>query len=197
MGAWVRQSNVTENDRDLVLVDRLLAGDSTACDELVHRHQRYVFTIALRVLNDDADAQEVTQDVFMKAFKSLPSFQRTAKFTTWLYRIATNQAISKRRRKRPVTTQVEDYHASSGEHDSLQAMAGEERQVYIKQALAQLTAEDASLITLYYLEEMTLAEISEILKQDASNLKVRLHRARKRLANKLQSLLATEVTSLL
>jgi len=197
MGAGARQSSVTENDRDLVLVNRPVGGDSTACDELVRRHQSYVFTIALRVLNDEADAQEVTQDVFMKAFKSLHRFEGTAKFTTWLYRIATNEAISRRRRKRPSTTPVEEYHTGTSGHESLQALASEERQVYLQQALALLQGEDAALITMYYLEELTLAEIGAIVGQEAGNLKVRLHRARKRLAKQLHVLLATEVTSLL
>lgn len=86
--------------KDLYFIDKIIAGDTESYAIIVNRHKDMVFTIVNRILRSREDAEEIAQDVFLKAFQSLQKFKREAKFSTWLYRIAYNTAISKTRKKK-------------------------------------------------------------------------------------------------
>ncbi len=88
-----------ENCNDNPLIDLVLGGDNSAFAGLVSRHKNMVFSIALKILQNREDAEEVARDSFMKAFKSLCSFEKKSKFSTWLYRIVYNAAITRTRKK--------------------------------------------------------------------------------------------------
>src|SRR5690349_1965238 len=88
------------NDADLLIIDRILAGEQQLYATLVERHKRFAFTIALRILENRPEAEEAAQDAFIKAFHHLAGFNRQAKFSTWLYRIAFNTAVSYKRKRR-------------------------------------------------------------------------------------------------
>ena len=87
-------------DRDLELIDKVLAGDQLMYAHIVDTYKRYVFTIAVKILRDKSEAEEAAQDSFIKAYNNLNRFNRQSKFSTWLYRIAFNTAISYKRRQR-------------------------------------------------------------------------------------------------
>jgi len=184
--------------KDSELIDQVKAGRVSAFRTLVDRYSNYVFTIAYRILGNREDAEEVTQDSFIKAFKGLNAFHGQAKFTTWIYRIATNTAISyKRKKKLPVET-IEDYKQfDKGEISNMHHFQRLEQKKFLQLALNTLLPDDVSVLTLFYFKELSLGEMSEITGIGVNTLKVKLHRARKRLSVALNRILKQEVTSLL
>jgi len=93
---------------DSFYIEKVVAGDNSAYRTLVEKHKELVFTIAVKILRNREEAEEVAQDVFLKAFNALPNFKAEAKFSTWLYRITYNTAISQSRRKKPVFSAIDD-----------------------------------------------------------------------------------------
>ena len=95
---------------DIEIINRILSGDSNAYGELVKKYQNYVFTLALRFTHNREDAEEVAQDIFIKAFRSLADFKGNSKFSTWLYTIVYTTSITFLRKKRLETTSIDDEH---------------------------------------------------------------------------------------
>ncbi|MDJ1482085.1 sigma-70 family RNA polymerase sigma factor [Cytophagaceae bacterium YF14B1] len=182
---------------DIILIDKILLGDQTACRDLVERHKEYAFTIAYRILRNRENAEEAAQDAFIQAFRNLESFNKESKFTTWFYRIIFNAALMLKRKQKDQIEDIETVHTLAAEQTDNDFTKRREQQYYIEKALAHLSSEDAGIITLFYLKEQSLEEIAEITGMTASNAKVRLHRARQRLALELDSLLKREAKSLL
>lgn len=178
-----------------VLLDRILAGDHDLYRELVDRYKRYVFTITLRILQNRSEAEEAAQDAFVKAFHGLKGFNRQSKFSTWLYRIAFNTAVSYRRRQRHRYIDIE-HTVIKQHHEGERSMEKNDKKKYIEQAMKQLNEADRTALTLFYLQECSLDEIAEILTTPVNVLKVRLHRARLRMARELKHILDTEALTL-
>lgn len=176
---------------DIDIINRVLAGERQAYTLLVNRYRDYVFTLALRMTGGQrADAEDLSQEVFIKAFRFLRSFKGESKFSTWLYTIVHNTGISELRKKKKDTVEFDaDRHETiTGDRDSTLSDAGLERksrQAGIQQAINRLSADDATVITLFYMQEQSLEEIGRILGIDANTAKVRLHRARTRLRGHL------------
>jgi RNA polymerase sigma-70 factor (ECF subfamily) len=184
-------------DQDHHYLDKVLAGDAAAFAFLVDKYRRMAFTIALKVVKSREDAEEIAQDAFIKVYKSLHTFQRTSKFSTWLYRIVTNEAISRTRRKTLEVSAVDDHITDRHPGDSgiggLETLTQEQRKFWIKQAMDTLPEDTALVIMLFYLEEQTIEEISQITGITEENIKVRLHRGRKKLSSELERLLRDEL----
>jgi len=187
---------------DIEIIEIVLAGNQAAYAELIKRHQRYIFTLALRFTRCREDAEEISQDVFIKAYRSLGSYQQTAKFSTWLYTIVYHTAMTHLRRKKLNTSSIDDddtliqlegYSSESESH----SVEKKSRTFYINKAIAMLMPDDSTIITLFYQGEQSLAEISKIMGMEANTVKVKLHRARFRLKNKLETLLKEEIKELL
>jgi len=188
---------VHNNSGDLELIDQYLGGDQSACRMLIDRHKTYAFTIAYRIIGNREDAQEIAQDAFVKALKSLVSFNRTSKFTTWFYRIVHNMSISHIRKANIRFDSIDNIPKEVESAGILENLNQQERKVYLEAALAELGPEDRSVLTLFYLKELSLDEMAEISSLETNTLKVRLFRARKRLGNILERILEKEVNSLL
>ncbi len=180
------------NDPDLGLIIRILEGEQHLYAQLVNKHKSYAYSLALRVLDDKSDAEEAAQDAFVKAFKYLAGFNREAKFSTWLYRIVFNTAISYKRKQKvkmqSIDTVQVGYHQDSMEKN--------DKKRFIEKAIGQLNEVDRVAITLFYLQEFSLEEIAEITNTPANTVKVRVHRARHRLAEELKGILHLEALSL-
>ena len=135
-------------------------------------------------------AEEITQDVFVKAFQSLSGFRGESKFSTWLYRVAYHKildASASEKRKNAHRSPVGIENLSDGGMDSTWASLMEkERQEVLLKALGKLSTEENSLISLFYLQELSLKEIAEILDVNPSLVKVRLHRTREKLKKVLE-----------
>lgn len=181
----------------MILADRIIAGDRKACGLLIERHKSYAFTIAQRILSHREEAEEATQDAFIKALRALDKFNREAKFSTWLYRIVFNTAISYKRQRKIQHEPIETFQAHRGDNHNLVSMHHKERQKFLQQAMNKLMADDVTMLTLFYLKEFSLEEIEEITGIATNTAKVKIHRARKRLARVLQKLLKDEVNTLL
>jgi len=183
---------------DLELIARIKEGNQTSFAVLIERHQNYAFTIALRIVQNREDAEEIAHDAFLKVFRSINNFRGESKFTTWFYRIVVNIAISKRRKKQLPIDDIDEANVSHySTFDDLGGMNTADRHFFIHKALAQLNDEERTLLTLYYFKELSLEEIEEISEIDKNNLKVKLFRARKKMAIRLTSILKNEVYSLL
>ena len=143
-----------------------------------------MFVLVDRIVSCQEDAEELTQDVFLKAFQQLSSFKAESSFSTWIYRIATNIAISAVRKKRNDVLRLDDYvfaHLSDSQVDEALEDESEEQMERLQQAMNQLDADERALITLYYLEERPLAEVAFILGMTEGNVKVKLYRIRKKM----------------
>lgn len=186
---------------DKYYIERVLQGNVSAFSSLVDKHKGLVYTIALRMLKSPEDAEELAQDTFVKAFSSLKSFKFESKFSTWLYRITYNGAISKLRKKQIELADIDNGNIPESEvlssYDAISELKRNEQKLYINLAIKQLKDDDSLMITLYYLEESSIEEISEITQLSISNVKVKLHRARKRFYDELKLILKEEVKAIL
>lgn len=187
--------------QDRYYIERVLRGNVNAFSYLVERHKGLVYTIALRMLKNAEDAEELSQDTFVKAFKSLNEFKFESKFSTWLYRIAYNGAISRLRKKQLVVSDIDEAVLPLNEvvstYDGISVLTQEEQKKYIHEAIQNLKDDDAFIITMYYLEEYSIDEISKMTDLSNSNVKVKLHRARKRFYDELKMILKEEVKTIL
>ncbi len=176
---------------DTEIISRVLKGEQQIFAALVERYQNYVFTLVLRFTDNREDAEELSQDIFVKAYRSLADFRGDSKFSTWLYTIVRTSCITfLRKRKLPTTSmdnektfiQVEsqesDFKANQVEQRSRHAMVNE--------AIKLLSPDDAQVITLFYKGEQSLEEIGKIIGVEPNTVKVKLHRARQRLKEKME-----------
>ncbi len=175
-------------------------GQPQALAQVVQRYQALAYTVALRVVGNPQDAEEVVQDAFLKAFAALAQFQRAAKFSTWLYHIVYNTALTKKRSRSlrsdlPPTTEIPEEPSPTG--DGWEAVRYADQQKYLALALARLPPEDALVLTLHYLGEQSIAEMCVILGKKTSAIKMQLLRSRKQLEQALTQLLPTEFQHLL
>ncbi len=183
--------------KDIAIIERILQGDASGYKELVHRHKNYAFTVAFRILNHREIAEEAAQDAFIQAFKALKTFNRESKFTTWFYRIVFNAAVGYKRKEKIQKDDLETVETSLQISDTGDDIRHAEQKKYIGLALKNMSEDDVTLITLFYLKEFSMEEISEITGISADTAKVKLHRARKRLAEEMKKLLKSEVRSIL
>ena len=175
---------------DSFYINKVLNNDVNAYASLVDMHKDMVFTIALKIVRNREDAEEIAQDVFVKAYQSLATFKKESKFSTWLYRIVYNTAISKTRKKQFRTTDlnydiVENYSEDDINED-LNRLDNNEQKKVINTVLKKLNPEDHMLVILYYFKEYSTEEISGIVNISQSNVKVKLHRIRKKLYGEIQ-----------
>lgn len=186
------------NATDVELINSVLSGNTAHFALLVRRHQRYVFTMALRFAKNREDAEEIAQDCFLKAYKALPNYRQDSKFSTWLYRIVYTTAMSTHRKKQIQTIAIE----GSTEHPDWEKQTQylepdnferKNQHKYLNLAIDLLSPDDANLIMLFYKAEQSIEEIGEILDINANTIKVKLFRARQRLREKLQLLLKEEL----
>lgn len=176
---------------DQHLIERTLAGETSAFGELVDRYQDFVFSIALRIVKHREDAEEVAQDGFVKAFNSLSTFRGEAKFSTWLYKIIYYKSLDRiKKNKREQTSMLYEEITSDildEMENGLDLMMEQERKEIINRCIAKLNGKDAALIEFYYFEELTIKEIAKITDLTEDNIKIKLYRSRKQLFNLLHS----------
>ncbi len=175
----------------------ILGGDQSAFVALMGRYKHMVHTFTWRVLRNEMDAEEVTQDVFVKVYQRLGEFKGQGKFSTWLYSIAYRMAISALRSRKKPTGSLEELSAVGKEPASEMANPIDERAAILEKALRTLSPEDSAVMTMFYLEEFSVEEIVTVTGLGASNVKVKLHRCRKRLLEILQHELKEEAWTLI
>ena len=183
---------------DSEIISRVLRGESQLFAELVTRYQNFVFTITLRYAKQREDAEEIAQDVFVKAYRSLADFRGDSKFSTWLYTIVNTTCITFLRKKKLEVHSLDNekvFEVADGVDSGLRANQVEQKSKIqmVNKAIQLLSADDAKLITLFYKGEQSLDEIGKILGIDPNTVKVKLHRARARLKEKMERHFAEEI----
>ncbi len=168
-------------ESDVNLVARARQGDEAAFEQLVRRHQRYVFNVAYRVLGDYAEAEDMTQEAFVRAWRGLPGFKGQAQFTTWLYRIVHNLCLNRLprlRRELLQTEPLEEVLASPAPSlpDHFEA---QEQAAFLRAELARLPEKYRLVLTLRYLQHLSYAEIAAALNVPMGTVKTHIHRARR------------------
>jgi len=169
---------------DTYYIDNVLKGDKGAYSYLVNRYSGMVYSIALKFLNNETDAEDLSQDVFVSAYRSLASFKGNSKFSTWIYRITYNKAISQLRKKNPERlTDNEQFIEKQGGIDASSVLISDEESAerLLGEAIKQLPENEQILIMLHYFEDQSMEEISVISGMSVSNVKVKLFRIRKKL----------------
>jgi RNA polymerase sigma-70 factor (ECF subfamily) len=176
---------MTTND-DQILIDAIENGDTKAYAQLVNRYKDLVYTLAIRMLKHKEEAEEVSQDTFIKVFKSLGKFKGDSKFSTWIYKVTYNTCLDRIKKNKKHYNDVAIDEFTFNKLDSidnaLDNIIKEEKSVLIKKCINKLPEDSSALLTLFYFEELSLEEISKIINIEANTVKVKLFRARKKLA---------------
>lgn len=182
---------------DAYYIEQVLQGNRQAYATLVDKHKHMVFTVALRIVRNREDAEEIAQDAFVKAFQSLATFKQESKFSTWLYRIAYNASISKTRKKKvvtaPIETDVVENYTLDEIFENLDRLEEHEQRTIIKKLFEALNPDESTLVTLYYYQDVQTEDIAGITGLSQSNVKVKLHRIRQKMHNELQKLLSVNL----
>lgn len=186
---------------DNATISRVLKGDQKAYAELVKRYQNFVFTICIRYTSSREDAEEIAQDIFVKAYRCLADFRGDSKFSTWLYTIVNTSCITFLRKKKLETKSLDDervFAVADNLDGGMRANQVEQKSriAMVNQAIQLLSTDDAKIITLFYKGEQSLDEIGTILGIDPNTVKVKLHRARQRLKEKMEKYFTQEVRDL-
>lgn len=189
-GLLLPSKNHMSTDNDQIYITKILDGDTTAFAVLVNRYKNMVYTLTLRMLKNREEAEEVSQDTFVKIYKHLNKFKGDSKFSTWVYRIAYNSCLDRIRAYKGQNNTVGIDEFTENQVRTLETafdiLDRADRQKSVKECLERLPPDDSALISLFYYEELSLSEISKIINLDSNNLKVKLFRARKRLATILK-----------
>ena len=195
MGNLIVNRTMTNNDQ--YFIEQLQAGNTAVFADLVDTYKNLVFSLALRMLKQTEEAEEVSQDTFIKVFKGIDKFKSDSKLSTWIYRITYNSCLDRLKSKRRefMTVEIDEHNANKiGDvGNAFEVLAQKEREEAIRECLAKLPPYDAALLTLFYFEEKKLQEIEKITDLSVNTIKVRLFRARKRLAGIMQDHLEPEI----
>jgi len=188
-------SQIRDND----IIQQVLNGQKNAYAILVDRYKNYVFTLVLRYVNNRETAEELSQDVFVKAFRSLIDFKGNSKFSTWLYAIVNTTCLSYLRKKQEHVAFFEEAElirlSENNGTDHHLSIAAKQNHQLIYRALERLPPADAQLLQLFYLAEQRIEEMALITGISANTIKVKLHRARNRLKDVLEQHFKEELQS--
>jgi len=182
-----------KNKEEQFHIDKVKEGDLSSYTFLVDKYKNMAYTIALRVMCNAEDAEDVAQDSFVKAYLQIDTFQGKSKFSTWLYTIVYRTAVSRLQQNKLRLSSIDDDISENYAYDysspQLEQLQSEERDKFVKHAIQKLPQIEALLITLFYMDNNSIEEIEEITGLSIANIKVKLFRARKILGRELQFLL--------
>ncbi|MFB9109270.1 RNA polymerase sigma factor [Flavobacterium gyeonganense] len=184
----------TLNDQHYI--DRILQGETSSFAVLVDRYKDMIFTLALKMIKNREEAEEVAQDTFIKIYNSLSKFKGDSKFSTWIYKIAYNTCLDrlKKNKKEDLNISIDEFsaHLIKTMDNALSALENKERRQTIQNCLNLLPGDENFLLTLFYFEDQSLEEIGKIMNINANNVKVKLFRSRQKLAVILRQQLEPE-----
>jgi RNA polymerase sigma factor (sigma-70 family) len=182
---------------DFDLIELSKRNDRGATVELINRHKVLVFNLALRLLGNYHVAEEAAQDTFVKAFKSIDSFRFDSKFATWLYRICFNTCVNYKKGKDFAHTELTNSIALIADNSfTPNVVENTDRKKYLDIAIGSLDTVDAAVVSLFYIDETATNDIANIVGISEGNVRIRLHRARKKLKEELEKILKTEAVDL-
>ena len=167
---------------DQEYISFILKGDSSLFRHLVDRYAKMSFAVAYRIIKDSDDSQDIVQESFIAAFENLKTFKGESKFSTWLYRIVANKALAMKN-KQKYFDEVDDQGQQEDEYNDEIDIRNE---LLVKQALNALNDKERLVIDLFYYQDQSIKEISQIIPSTEVNIKVILHRARKKMNEYVQ-----------
>jgi RNA polymerase sigma factor (sigma-70 family) len=183
---------------DIAYIEQVLAGKINAYSYIVDRHKDKAYNLAFRICGNHEEAEEIAQDSFLKAYRALKGFKMNSSFATWLYRIVYNTAISHVRIKKKGILSLEDFPVDAtdfiGTNTSEEEAEKEYRSSLINFALQKISEEERGLISLFYYEEMSTDEISDVTGISKSNIKVKLFRARQKMSEIIEKVESKRLT---
>ncbi|MFI2742447.1 RNA polymerase sigma factor [Zhouia sp. PK063] len=185
------------NHDDQYYITKVCHGDTHAFSVLVQRYKNLVYTLCYRMLKNNEEAEEVAQDSFIKIYNHLTGFKGEAKFSTWVYKITYYSCLDhlKKLKRQHKETEINELnsHQIATVNNALDVLEEQEQQAAIQECLLLLNGDDAFMLTLFYFEECSVKEIAKITNTSVDNVKIKLFRARKRLATILKEKLPKEM----
>ncbi len=189
----------TAADPDLELVTRWQAGDASAFEALVRRHERPVFRLALRMLGNREEAEDVAQEALLSLHRHGHRFRRESRFSTFVYRVTANAALNRRRtlgrsraRERLLAERESGFDPTPSPRDPGDALVGAEAQARVQEALQELSPDLRLAVVLFDIEGLPYGEIARVLEVPEGTVKSRIHRARNALREKLRAFVNLE-----
>lgn len=181
-----------KHEKEKDYINRILAGDVNLYGYFLNTYSDAIHMLIFQIVNDSGEAEELAQDTFIKAYDNLSKFKSDSKFSTWLYRIAYNCAISHVRKKHKEVYFLQEseferacasneYAENGGLDDPFNCGGEEDRVAQLMAAIEKLSSQEKALITLFYYDDRSVKEIAAIIDKTESNVKTALHRTRKRL----------------
>ncbi|MGN6735422.1 MAG: RNA polymerase sigma factor [Candidatus Binatia bacterium] len=187
---------VADGITDAECVRRVQRGETDAFETLVCRHEKTIFNLVYRMLGDIEEAAEVSQEVFLSAFRATGQFRGDANFSTWLYRIAINHASTRRKTLNSRQRKVVPIESADSLHDPEpgppEILERQEIREKVQFALNQLEPDDAAVILLRDMQDVSYSEVAHVLQIPVGTVKSRLHRARQALKSRLKSYFSAE-----
>ncbi len=187
-------------DIDTELIIKVGNGDSIAFRTLVNLYKDKSLSLAVSIVKNETLAEDIIQDVFMKVYKNIGKFKFKSKFSTWLYKIVVNSCYTELKKKKisiPLEENEDSFDNISSIEESTNNLTLKDQKLYIHKAMKRLKIDEALVLRLFYLCEMSLKEIEKITKFNDSKIRVDLHRGRKNLKQQLKQLLGNEINTLL
>ena len=184
---------------DQQYIKKVMEGDIESFRFLIERYQKQAFSVAFSIVHNQTDAEDVVQESFVKAYKNLSTFRGDASFATWLLRIVVNESIKIYRKKKTEASFTADY-VNINEPDvneSIGKLKNEEQQKFVTFAMKKMPEREALVLQLFYIEELSLKQMEEMLDLKADHIKVLLFRARKMFFTLLQMELKHELKAIL
>ncbi len=184
-------------NNDIYYINLIIEGNSNAFSVLVDRYKDLVFSLALKMVKNREEAEEIAQDTFVKVFKSLSKFKGNSKFSTWIYKVTYNTCLDrlKKNKREQHVVSIDEFNLNQIKSldNALDLMEAEERNKTIQDCINLLPSDDAFLLTLFYFDEQSLEEIAKVVDLTPNNVKVKLFRSRKKLATILKERLEPEI----
>ncbi|RLD69404.1 MAG: hypothetical protein DRI95_00060 [Bacteroidetes bacterium] len=183
-------------------IRKIIEGDVSKFSYFVESYKNMAFSIAFRIINNTEDAEEVVQDSFLKAFKSLSKFRKDSKFSTWFYKIVVNSSLSKIKKPRlDISSDIDLINEKEviieNVGSAYKSLTLADQKKYIDIALGELNYEERLILSLYYLNENSIEEVSEITGIKKETIKMKLLRARKKMYIVLNEKLKSETKNIL
>jgi len=186
-------------NNDQLYIDKVIKGDTNAFAFLVEKYKDMVFSLAIKITKNREEAEEVSQDSFIKAFKAIHTFKGDSKFSTWLYKISYHNCIDRvnKNARKYNTDRIDEVieNRIKATEDTMQTIERKERAELMNDCLLELPEDERSILWLFYYKELSLKEIMEVTSLSQANLKVKLHRARKKLLIIVQERVEPEIIS--
>jgi RNA polymerase sigma-70 factor (ECF subfamily) len=183
-------------------IERAITGNEDEYRYLLEKYQTYAFSIAIGIVGNEENAEEIVQDSFIRVFKNIAKFKKTGKFSTWLYRIVYNTSLTSLRGKREIDicslNERENYELDIPDSyaNGFDDLVRSDKISFVNKAITNLSESENLVVTLYYMNECSIIEIGQITGWNTSTIKTRLYRARQNLYVEISKLLGNETNNI-